>query len=137
MNKIVRFGVSLSREVLGRFDRHIKEKGYPTRSKAIEDLIRGELIKKEWIEEKEVVGVISIIYNHHKRNLVETLTSIQHTFHSLIISTQHIHIDPDNCLEIIAVKGNPKEIEKLSRKLKTTKGVKHETLTMTSTGKEI
>jgi CopG family nickel-responsive transcriptional regulator len=137
MSEIIRFGVSLNRKLLIKFDKHIREKNYPTRSKAIEDLIRENLIKKEWIEGKEVAGVISLVYNHHKRNLVTTLTNIQHDFYWLIISTQHIHLDHENCLEIIVVKGKPKEIEKLSYKLKTTKGVKHASLTMTSTGEKL
>lgn len=137
MSKIIRFGISLDEELLSKFDNHIKEKDYPTRSKAIADLIRENLIKKEWIEGKEVAGAVTLVYNHHKRELVNTLTDIQHDFHHLIISSQHIHLDDDNCLEIVVVKGKPKEVEKLAQKLKATKGVKHSSLTMATTGKEI
>jgi CopG family nickel-responsive transcriptional regulator len=137
MSEIVRFSISLNRKLLTKFDQHIKERDYPTRSKAIEDLIREELIKKEWQEGEEVAGVISLVYNHHKRDLINTLNNIQHDFYQLIISTQHIHLDHENCLEIIAVKGKPKKIERLAYKLKTTKGIKHSFLTMTTTGDKI
>ncbi|HUW23438.1 MAG TPA: nickel-responsive transcriptional regulator NikR [bacterium] len=137
MADLVRFGVSLEKELLTKFDKHIKNNNYPTRSKAIGDLIRENLIKKEWIEGKEVVGAITLVYNHHKRELVNRLTGVQHDFHQVIISSQHIHLDEDNCVEIVVVKGKPKEVEKLAYKLKSTKGVKHGSLTMATTGKEI
>lgn len=137
MADLIRFGVSLEKELLTKFDKHIKKNNYPTRSKAIGDLIRENLIKKEWIEGKEVVGAITLVYNHHKRELVNRLTSVQHDFHQVIISSQHIHLDEDNCVEIVVVKGKPKEVEKLAYNLKSTKGVKHGSLTMATTGKEI
>jgi len=132
-----RFGVSLPDSLLSKFDRLIKEKGYSTRSKAIADLIRQELVKKEWQQNKEIAGAITLIYNHHKRELLDKLTDIQHNFQKIIISTQHIHLDKENCLEIIAVRGSPKEAEKLADTLKAVKGVKHAVLSMSSTGKEI
>ncbi|TET42708.1 MAG: nickel-responsive transcriptional regulator NikR [Elusimicrobia bacterium] len=137
MADLVRFGVSLEKELLAKFDKHIKKNNYPTRSKAIGDLIRENLIKKEWIEGKEVVGAITLVYNHHKRELVNRLTGVQHDFHQVIISSQHIHLDEDNCVEIVVVKGKPKEVEKLAYNLKSTKGVKHGSLTMATTGKGI
>ena len=137
MADLVRFGVSLERRLLTKFDRHIKEKNYPTRSKAIGDLIRENLVKKEWIEGKEVVGAITLVYNHHKRELVNRLTDVQHGFHQLIISSQHVHLDEDNCMEIIVVRGKPGQVEKLAYKLKSEKGVKHGSLTMATTGKGI
>jgi len=137
MANLVRFGVSLGKELLTKFDKHIKEKNYPTRSKAIGDLIRENLVKREWVEGKEVVGAITLVYNHHRRELVNRLTDVEHDFHQLIVSSQHIHLDEDNCLEIVVVKGKPKEIDKLAQSLKSTKGVKHGSLTMTTTGKEI
>jgi len=137
MADLVRFSVSLEKELLTKFDKHIKKNNYPTRSKAIGDLIRENLIKKEWIEGKEVVGAITLVYNHHKRELVNRLTCVQHDFHQVIISSQHIHLDEDNCVEIVVVKGKPKQVEKLAYNLKSTKGVKHGSLTMATTGKGI
>lgn len=137
MSKLVRFGVSLEKELSDKFDRLIKEKNHTNRSEAFRNLIRQELIKKEWLEGKEVAGAITLIYDHHKRELVNKLTDSQHNFQKLIISTQHIHLDHDNCLEIIAVKGTPGEVKQLADTLRSVKGVKHGTLSMSTTGKNI
>ncbi|MBU4376648.1 MAG: nickel-responsive transcriptional regulator NikR [Candidatus Omnitrophica bacterium] len=134
---ISRFGISLDKVLLDKFDRLIKEKNYTNRSEAFRDLIRQELVKKEWLEGKEIAGAITLIYDHHKRELVNKLMDIQHDYQKLIISTQHIHLDHDNCLEIIAVKGVPREAQKLTDILKSVKGVKHSALSMSSTGKNI
>ncbi len=135
MSQLVRFGVSLEKELLEKFDRRIGEKHYPNRSEAFRDLIREDLVKREWVEGKDVAGAITLVYDHHRRELVNKLIDIQHDFHGLIVSSQHIHMDESNCLEIIAVKGNPKRIEELAYKMKSTKGVKHGSLVMASTGK--
>jgi len=137
MSELFRFGVSLEKELLDKFDQLIKEKNYTNRSEAFRDLIRQELIKRQWQEGKEIAGAIILVYNHHKRELVNRLTDIQHNFSKIIISTQHIHLDHDNCLEIVALKSNPKEAQKLADTLKSVKGVKHGTLSMSSTGKDI
>ena len=137
MPKLVRFGVSLEEELLKDFDRHIKGKEYQNRSEAIRDMIREEFVKKEWQEDKEVAGTITLIYDHHKRELINRLTDIQHNFHKLIISGQHIHLDHDNCLETIIAKGRAKEIEKLADKLKSVKGVKYGALTMATIAKKL
>lgn len=135
MAGLFRFGISLPKDLIDKFDRLIRGKNYTNRSKAFGDLIRQELIKKEWLEGKEVAGAVILIYDHHKRELLNKITDIQHDFQKIIISTQHIHLDHNNCLEIVAIKGNPKEAQKLSDTLKSTKGVKHATLSMSSTGK--
>jgi CopG family nickel-responsive transcriptional regulator len=137
MSKIFRFGVSLEKELLDKFDRFICKRNYTNRSKALRDLIRQELIKQEWQGNKEIVGAITLIYDHHKRELLNKLTNIQHNFQKLIISTQHIHLDHNNCLEIIVIKGNPKKAQKLADTLKSVTGIKHGTLSMSTTGKQI
>lgn len=135
MSDLVRFGVSLERELLSKFDKFAREKQYPNRSEAFRALIRESLVKEEWTEGKEVAGAITLVYDHHRRELVNTLIDIQHDFGQLVISTQHIHLDHHNCLEIVVVKGKSKEVEQLTQKLKSTKGIKHGSLTMTTTGK--
>jgi len=137
MTELVRFSVSLEETLLSKFDKEIKKDNYPTRSKAIKDLIRESLIKKEWVKGKNVVGTITLVYNHHKRELTSKIMDIQHDYHNVIISSQHVHLDHDNCLEVIIIKGQTKEIVSLERKLKTTKGIKYSTLNMATTGKEI
>ena len=134
---LVRFGVSLEKDLLEKFDRLIEKKNYTNRSEAFRDLIRQELITKEWAEGEDIAGTITIIYDHHQRELVTKLMDIQHDHGKNIISTQHIHIDHHNCMEIIAVKGSAKEAQKLADTLKAVKGVKHATLGMSSTGKHI
>ena len=137
MGKLKRFGVSIDSVLLKKFDSRIKEKNYSARSKAISDLIRQDLIKKEWLQGKEVAGIISIVYDHHKRELVNKLIDIQHNYGKVIISTQHVHLDHANCLEIIVSKGKPEEILKLSEALKAQKGVKFGELSMATTGKDV
>jgi len=135
MSELVRFGVSLEKNLLAKLDGLRREKGYPNRSEAIRDLVRKELVKKEWNDGKEVVGAITLVYDHHKRELVNKLTDLQHDFTGLIFASQHIHIDHHNCMEIIAVKGAPAKIEELSDRMKGTKGVKFGALSMATTGK--
>jgi len=137
MPGLFRFGVSLPKELLNKFDELIRKRSYSNRSEAFRDLIRNELVKKEWQEGKEIAGAIILIYDHHKRELVNKLMDIQHDYQSLIVSAQHIHLDHSNCLEMIAVKGKPKDAQKLADMLKSVKGVKHGILSMSSTGKGI
>lgn len=135
MSEIVRFGVSLEQKLLDRFDRLIRKKNYTNRSEALRDLIRQELIKKEWDEGGEVAGAITFVYDHHKRELLNKLTDIQHDTQKVIISTQHIHLDHDNCLEIIAVRGKAKDVQKLTDQINAVKGVKHCALSITGMGR--
>lgn len=137
MAKLVRFGVSLEQDLLEKFDSLAKEKNYTCRSEAFRDLIRQEIVRKQWEVGNEITGAITLIYDHHRRELVNKLMDIQHDFGNLIISSQHIHLDHDNCLEIIAVKGSPRQAQKLADTLKSVKGVKHGTLSMSTTGKGI
>jgi len=115
----------------------MKKKGHTNRSKAFSDLVRQELVKNEWSEGGEIAGAITLIYDHHRRELVNKLTDIQHDFSSITISTQHIHLDHDNCLEIIAAKGAVADVQKFANAIKAVNGVKHMALGMSSTGKEI
>ena len=138
MKKVVRFGVSIEKKLLDAFDELISRKGYTNRSEAVRDLIRDYLVMEEWqTEKKEMIGIITIVYNHHKRGLLDTLIELQHHFHDLIISTMHLHLDEDNCLEISAVKGRGDKIKAVADKLISIPGIKHGKLTMTTTGKEL
>jgi len=135
---LVRFGVSLESGLLKKFDSLIKSKGYSNRSEAFRDLIRQDLVDKEWNSASgEVAGTITLIYDHHQRELVGKLMDLQHDFGKIIVSSQHVHLDHNNCLEVIVVKGSPKDSQRLADSLKSVKGVKHATLSMSSTGKEL
>jgi len=129
--------VSLEKDLLGHFDSHLKQKKYTNRSEAIRDLIREDLVKQQWQEGKEIAGTVTLIYDHHRRELVNKLMEIQHDFGGLIISAQHIHLDHHNCLEIIALKGAARQAQVLADTLKAIKGVKHAALSLSSTGKDI
>ena len=138
MKEIVRFGVSMEKKLLEDFDELISRKEYTNRSEAVRDLIRDRLVEEEWrTEKKEMIGTVTLVYNHHTRRLSDTLTDLQHHFHSLIISTMHVHLDEENCLEILAVKGMADKIKAVADKLISIRGVKHGKLTMTTTGKEL
>jgi CopG family nickel-responsive transcriptional regulator len=134
---LVRFGVSLEKPLLERFDALIRERQYTNRSEALRDLIRRELVRKEWREGCEVAGAITLIYDHHTRDLMAKVTDIQHAFQALIISTQHIHLDHHHCLEIVAARGKAEKVQELANALTSIKGVHHGTLSMSSTGCEI
>lgn len=136
MSDLTRFGVSINDDLLQRFDELIAEKGYQNRSEAIRDLIRNALVEDELTnEETETVGSISLVYNHHTRDLADKLTHHQHSHHQDIISALHVHLDAHNCLEIIVVRGKAKEIRKMADELICTKGVKHGKLMMTTSAK--
>ena len=137
MAGLARFGVSIEDELLKKFDRLIQQEGYLNRSEAIRDLIRKNLVEKEWGEKGDVAGGIVIVYNHEKRELVNKIIDIQHDFREIIISSQHVHLDKQNCLEVIIVKGEAKRIGKLADTLHSLKGIKHCTLARATTGKEL
>jgi len=138
MAKTVRFSISISPDLLKKFDQAIKERAYENRSKAIRDLIVNFIVDREWEKsDREVMGSLTILYDHESRGLLEKLLKIQHARHENIISTMHMHIDERNCMEILAVKGYPNEIRELADKIMSCKGVKHGRLVMSITGAEI
>src|SRR5699024_9929519 len=105
-----RFAVSLDQQLLDDFDALRKRKGYSNRSQAIRELILNRLDDQNWDEKKEAMGTITMVYDHHVSELSENLTNIQHDYHELIISMMHVHLDHDNCLEVLVVKGSGKVI---------------------------
>ncbi len=123
--------------LLNRFDKLIEKEGYENRSEAIRDLIRERLVEEEWREEDEVCGGILLVYDHHKPHLTEKITEIQHHFYKLVISTQHIHMDHDNCMEVISIRGLAKEIRKFFNKLRATTGIKQCNIIKATVGDKI
>ncbi len=125
-SSLTRFGVSMDQELLNQFDELIKNKGYENRSEAVRDLIRDALVKQTWDDEDQIVaGSILIFYDHHDRDILNELTSIQHGMHDHILATTHFHLDHHNCLELIVVKGKGKDLRKLSDQMISLKGVKY------------
>lgn len=138
MTDLVRFGVSIPEDLLDKFDELISSKGYTNRSEAIRDLIRDRLVEDQWSESAtEVVGTVTVVYNHEQSDLAQKLTSIQHQKHDLIISALHIHLDAHNCLEVLVMKGTSDHVRKAGEELISTRGVKHGKVTMTTTGQDI
>ncbi len=132
-----RFSISLEENLLEIFDKHIQARSYSNRSEAIRDLIRKAFVKNEWQADKHVMGVISLVYDHHQPNLQEKITIVQHDYHHHIVSTTHVHMDHDNCLEVIVVKGKAQDVQELSNQLTALKGVRDGHLAMSSTGKAL
>jgi CopG family transcriptional regulator, nickel-responsive regulator len=124
--QVSRIGVSLPPDLLKQFDRFIEEKGYETRSKAIADLMRETLLRDQWeTENVEVIGAVTLVYDHHTRGLSDKLTEIQHSDHSHIVATTHIHIDHHRCLEIVVMRGEVGLVRELGEKMISTRGVLH------------
>ncbi len=138
MSEITRFGVSIDSQLIKKFDALIGRKGYTSRSEAIRDMIRDSLVEEEWeTEDQETVGTITLVYNHHTRELDHALTDMQHKSFHQIVSALHVHLDAHNCLEVLVVKGKSSEIRKIADRLIGTRGVKHGKLNTTTTGKEL
>ena len=138
MGKLSRIGVAIDSGLLDKFDRRIAQRGYTSRSEAFRDLIRDGLVEKAWESpDSHVVGTVTLVYDHHVRLLNEKLTGIQHDFHRSILSTLHVHLDHDNCLEVLVLRGTASEVRQVADALISTKGVKHGRLTMTTSGAEM
>lgn len=137
MSRVVRFSASLDGELMARFEQATLRRGYSNRSEALRDLIRDSLVREEWEGDEEIVGTVTLVYDHHTRELADRLTRMQHDHHDVILSALHVHLDHDNCLEVIAVQGRASLVQSLADGLVGTRGVKHGKLTATTTGKRL
>jgi len=137
MADLTRSGISIDQDLLTRFDQLIEDKGYANRSEAIRDLIRAALVEQECQQDEgETVGTVTLVYDHHTRDLADKLTDHQHSHHDAIVSALHVHLDAHHCLEVVVVRGPSRKVKRLADELIGTKGVKHGKLTMTTTGAE-
>lgn len=126
-----RFGISMEGSLLRKFDQLVTKRGYSNRSEAIRDLVREAIIEQSWEEDDQLIaGTILLFYNHHQRNLLEEMTTIQHDMHDLILATTHFHLNHDNCLELIVVQGKVSDVRKLSNRLTSLKGVDYGNFTV-------
>jgi CopG family transcriptional regulator, nickel-responsive regulator len=137
VGKLTRFSVSLESDLLDRFLRMARKRGWDNRSEAVRNVMRDSLVREEWRGDDEIVGTITIVYDHHKRELTDRLTNIQHDHHDAVLAATHIHLDHDNCLEMIAVRGTSTQVQKIADTLIGTRGVKHGKLIATTTGKKL
>jgi CopG family nickel-responsive transcriptional regulator len=131
--ELERIGVAIDGDLLEKFDNLINRRGYSNRSEAFRDLIRTELVNERSQQPSTpVVGTVTLLYNHHVRLLGEKLTALQHEYHRSILSTLHVHLDHDNCLEVIVVQGRAADVQKVADMLIAAKGVKHGKLVLTA-----
>ena len=134
MQELKRFGVSIEATLLRRFDRLIRASGYHNRSEAFRDLIRARLVEEEIKQPTTIAfGVLSLLYDHHTRELEEKLTELQHEHHASVIATTHVHVDHAHCLEVILLKGRVEILQSLAGALASLKGVQHSRLVLTTT----
>ena len=133
--KITRFGVSIEESLLGEFDDLNRQRQYSNRSETIRDLIRKSLVESEWqTASREVIGTLTLVYDHHVPNLSDRLNRMQHDHLHQILLSSHIHLDHHNCLEVLIVRGLPDAIRRLADQIGSVRGVKHATLSTTTTG---
>lgn len=137
MPGLVRFSMSMEKALLDRLEKMVKKSRYANRSEFIRDLLRNRLVEQEWKGDKQVVGTITLIYDHHTRELNRKLTDLQHHHHKMILATTHVHLDKHMCVEMILAKGRARDIEEIANLLRQQKGVLHAALSLSSTGKEL
>lgn len=132
-----RFTISLEEELLADFDMFMQQHHYENRSEAIRDLIRARSVQNEWAADKDVMGVITLVYDHHRHQVQDKITELQHDYHHQIVSTTHVHMDHNNCLEVIIIRGKAAEVQKLADNLIALRGVRSGKLAMSSTGEHL
>jgi CopG family nickel-responsive transcriptional regulator len=137
MGSLIRTGLSLERELLEKFDQAISRKGYQNRSEAIRDLIREHLVQHDVDENRVVAGTLTMIYDHHRPKLSERLIDAQHHATAMVLAATHVHLDHDNCLEVVIMKGRSGQVQALADRLLSLRGVKHGRLVITTTGKSL
>jgi len=138
MAELARIGIAMSADLLKEFDELIARRSYTNRSEAFRDLIRKELVNEiSGSGDAKVFGTITLVYDHHARLLSEKLTDLQHKYYAAIMSTVHVHLDHDNCLEVILVRGKSSLVQDLANALIATKGVKHGRFTLTTSGRDL
>ncbi len=140
MSELLRFGVSAEDELLQSFDRLIANQGYATRSEALRDLMRDALVRsrlEEPPENAEILGSLTLVYDHHAHDLTERMAELQHDHHGLVISVLHVHVSHDDCMEVIVLRGPVREVRLLGEALLSLKGVKHGKLFVTLPSREI
>ncbi len=135
---VTRFSVSAEKSLMRQFDQLRKKQGYKNRSLAVADMMRDRIVQDRQGEaDYDAAATVTLVYDHHKAGIQQTLTALQHDFTGMIVSTLHVHLDHHNCLEVIVLKSKASEIKKLADRLIGTKGVKHGRLSLTSTGKDL
>ena len=137
MSEITRVSLSLDSALLEKLDRLALENDYQNRSEFIRDLIRDQLARQEWETDKEVIGTLTIVYNHHQRGLTEKLVELQHHCHETVLAATHVHLTHEICAEMIMIRGRGPGITELAKAIRQQRGVLHAELAMSTTGENI
>lgn len=137
MTELIRFSVSIEKPLYRLMHEMLEKSGYANRSEFIRDIIRERFVKEQWKSNEEALGTITLIFDHHKRQLSSRLLNLQHHYHREILATTHVHLDHDLCVETVLVKGRAQKIEELANRLRKEKGVLHASLSISSTGAQL
>ncbi|MBI4582377.1 MAG: nickel-responsive transcriptional regulator NikR [Planctomycetes bacterium] len=137
MSDLVRLSLSIEQPLFDQLEKLVRKSGYVNRSEFVRDLIRDRLVRTEWDKDEEVLGTITLVYDHHRRQLAEKLIDLQHHHHTAVLVTTHVHLTQHLCAEVILVRGRAHLIQKLADLIHQQKGVLHSELSMTSTGAEL
>ena len=137
MSTLQRFSMAIEKPLLERLEAMVKKSKYANRSEFIRDMLRERLVEEEWKSNAEVVGTITLVYDHETRELSKKLTRLQHHHHDLVLASTHVHLDEHMCAEMVLTKGPASEIEEMANLLRQQKGVLHASLSLSSTGKEL
>ena len=137
MSDLVRLSLSIERSLLDRLEALMRARGYTNRSEFVRDLIRDRLVEESWTGDREALATVTLVYDHHQRQLSERLTDLQHHHHGVVLATTHIHLDERLCAEMIMVRGEASELRQMAAELQRQKGVLHAALSMSATGAEL
>jgi CopG family transcriptional regulator, nickel-responsive regulator len=138
MSSVARFTVSMDHRLMEQFDQLIKKKSYTNRSEAVRDLVRSAMVEEQWEKPGEkVAATVTLIYNHHTRELSDRLNEVQHHHGEIVVATTHVHLDNDNCLEAVILRGKSKQVRALADQLVALRGIKHGRAVFTTEGKEL
>lgn len=138
MSELVRLSISLEKPLMRQLERLVKKSSYANRSEFVRDMIRQRLVEEQWTDERqEVVGTITMVYDHHARQLSDKLIDIQHDYHDRVMATTHVHLSHDLCAEMIMIRGRADQIREIVNRLRQLRGVLHAELAMSSTGEKL
>ena len=137
MPDLVRMTCSIERPLYEKMELMIRESHYTNRSEFVRDMVRDQAVAREWAGDREALGTITLIYDHHLRQLTEKLTKVQHHHHKEILASTHVHLDEDICAEVIIARGHASAIRHIADELRKQRGVLHATLSMSTTGKNM
>jgi CopG family nickel-responsive transcriptional regulator len=137
MSTLQRFSMAIEKPLLERVETLVAKSQYTNRSEFIRDMLRERLVEEEWQGDEEVVGTITLVYDHETRELSKTLTRVQHHHHDVVLASTHVHLDKHMCAEMFLTKGRAAEIKQMANRLRQQKGVLHTSLSLSSTGKDL